>query len=469
MTDARGVITASNIVFVRLSRFSFQQLLGAPHNIIRHPSMPGGAFKLMWDALNDLQPFCAYVNNLAADGSTYSVFATITPLGDDAYLSVRCRPQRADLRQAADSLYEATVAVEQAARQDGKSAHQAAVIGADHLDELLAGAGFSGIEDFMNTALPAEMAVRLANPTNLAAEPGTDEDGHLLARAIDLSVALQQWLGHQAVLDDVVAHLAATVPQLRKSLADALSDGRQIQASATSGFDPFMVWIDLWAVMMDGLDQVLRDLETALDELRLSCQRAGFRVSLAALHTEAVAQFAQESADLEDALGYEEHDRIAALHLLRQALAEGIAMTRQHVEQNIALADKTLEAVAFAHDLIQVPREVLSNWQSSATDQPSELAAQVVEQVNRTDQLMGLLDTLSQQISAITGQTPNASVDIALAAVLECMDAMDAPSESAPRERSRRRRTPKAKTTFMWPDGASPKKNAALVPSLPRV
>lgn len=50
-TDRRGVIQEANSVFVRMSRYPREALVGAPHNIIRHPRMPGGAFKLMWDTL----------------------------------------------------------------------------------------------------------------------------------------------------------------------------------------------------------------------------------------------------------------------------------------------------------------------------------------------------------------------------------------------------------------------------------
>ena len=63
--------------------------------------MPAGAFLLMWDTLTAGRPFCAYVDNLAADGSCYTVFATITPLGD-RYLSVRFRPLRTDLHSRRD-------------------------------------------------------------------------------------------------------------------------------------------------------------------------------------------------------------------------------------------------------------------------------------------------------------------------------------------------------------------------------
>ena len=56
-TDARGVISQANSVFVRLSRYRRDQLVGAPHNLIRHPDMPGGAFFLMWEALQAGQPY----------------------------------------------------------------------------------------------------------------------------------------------------------------------------------------------------------------------------------------------------------------------------------------------------------------------------------------------------------------------------------------------------------------------------
>lgn len=79
-TDPRGVITQANEVFSRLARLPHGVLLGAPHNIVRHPQMPAGAFKIVWDALTRQEATCAYVNNLAGDGSAYWAFATIMPI-----------------------------------------------------------------------------------------------------------------------------------------------------------------------------------------------------------------------------------------------------------------------------------------------------------------------------------------------------------------------------------------------------
>ena len=68
-TDAKGVIERSNDVFVRLSRSEREQLIEVPHNLVRHPEMPDGAFHAMWATLQKGQPFAVYVRNLAANGS----------------------------------------------------------------------------------------------------------------------------------------------------------------------------------------------------------------------------------------------------------------------------------------------------------------------------------------------------------------------------------------------------------------
>ena len=81
-TDLRGIITYANDVFQRVSGFSEAELLGQPHNIIRHPDMPACVFKLLWDTLNNGSEIFAYVLNLARDGSGYWVFAHVTPSYD---------------------------------------------------------------------------------------------------------------------------------------------------------------------------------------------------------------------------------------------------------------------------------------------------------------------------------------------------------------------------------------------------
>lgn len=96
-TDTKGIITYANPCFIEVSGYSESELLGQPHNIIRHPDMPRVIFKLLWEALKVNREFNGYVKNLAKDGRYYWVFANITPNFNDknelvGYHSARRKP-----------------------------------------------------------------------------------------------------------------------------------------------------------------------------------------------------------------------------------------------------------------------------------------------------------------------------------------------------------------------------------------
>jgi len=98
-TNAKGIITYGNPIFIEFSGYSESELLGTQHNIVRHPDMPRAAFKLAWDTIQSGQEFFAYVKNMAKDGSFYWVFTHIAPDFDAnrtivGYTSVRRCPRR---------------------------------------------------------------------------------------------------------------------------------------------------------------------------------------------------------------------------------------------------------------------------------------------------------------------------------------------------------------------------------------
>ena len=70
-TDARGIITYANNLFLRLAGMSQQQALGAPHNCVRHPQMPRSVFKLLWDTVGSGKEIFAYVVNRSMNGDHY--------------------------------------------------------------------------------------------------------------------------------------------------------------------------------------------------------------------------------------------------------------------------------------------------------------------------------------------------------------------------------------------------------------
>lgn len=81
-TDLKGHITYANDVFLRLASYPEKQVIGAPHCLIRHPHMPHGVFKLLWDTLGQEKEIFAYVLNRSANGDHYWVLAHVTPSYD---------------------------------------------------------------------------------------------------------------------------------------------------------------------------------------------------------------------------------------------------------------------------------------------------------------------------------------------------------------------------------------------------
>jgi len=78
-TDPKGYIIYCNRIFVEMAGWSRFELMGANHNIIRHPDMPKLAFKLLWDLVQSKKEFFGFVKNLRKDGGYYWVFAYVTP------------------------------------------------------------------------------------------------------------------------------------------------------------------------------------------------------------------------------------------------------------------------------------------------------------------------------------------------------------------------------------------------------
>ncbi len=92
-TDGSGIITYANQGFCEIAGYNIDELLGQPHNIVRHPDMPKIAFKGLWDDVKNKGFWTGYVKNTRKDGGFYWVYATvmrkIDSSGKSSYLSVR--------------------------------------------------------------------------------------------------------------------------------------------------------------------------------------------------------------------------------------------------------------------------------------------------------------------------------------------------------------------------------------------
>lgn len=115
-TDLKGRITYGNRAFMRIANLPSEQVLGEQHNVVRHPDMPRGTFKLLWDTLKQEREFFGFVKNITADGHFYWVFANITPDRDAdgkliGYFSVRRKPRQESVATM-QAIYQEMLAVE---------------------------------------------------------------------------------------------------------------------------------------------------------------------------------------------------------------------------------------------------------------------------------------------------------------------------------------------------------------------
>lgn len=117
-TDLNGIITHANDAFVEMSGWSREELIGAPHHILRHPDMPKVAFKGLWDDLAARKKWHGYVKNLRKDGGFYWVYATAVPNIRNGevvgYTSVRRKPSRTRIAEL-EPIYRQWLAEEKAA------------------------------------------------------------------------------------------------------------------------------------------------------------------------------------------------------------------------------------------------------------------------------------------------------------------------------------------------------------------
>lgn len=106
-TDTKGFITFANRKFCEISGYSVNELIGEPHNIIRHPDMPKAAFAQMWSTIQSGTLWHGLVKNLRKDGKYYWVDTEVTPIYDKdqnlkGYMAARKPASRKNVVETAE-------------------------------------------------------------------------------------------------------------------------------------------------------------------------------------------------------------------------------------------------------------------------------------------------------------------------------------------------------------------------------
>lgn len=157
-TDHRGIILSGNGVFRRVSGYSYEELIGQPHNIIRHPDVPRCIFAVLWQYITSGQTIAAYVKNMAKDGCHYWVVALVSPI-ERGYLSVRFKPT-SNLLPIVESVYREILEVEHSLGAAGVSRPDMIAQTTQAIIAKINSLGFADYNAFMHAMLATELKSR---------------------------------------------------------------------------------------------------------------------------------------------------------------------------------------------------------------------------------------------------------------------------------------------------------------------
>ena len=160
-TDQKGIIEYANDYFMEVSGYKEWELMGQPHNILRHPDMPKLVFKLLWERLNVAQPIYAIVKNLAKDGSFYWVIADFKTKIDDTGNITHFARRKAvpdDVKAKIEKIYSNILEIEKSAGIEASDAYfkgllEDAGINYDEFIVNLMGLNETQLHDYMSSEI----------------------------------------------------------------------------------------------------------------------------------------------------------------------------------------------------------------------------------------------------------------------------------------------------------------------------
>jgi aerotaxis receptor len=245
-TDTNSHITYANEAFIKVSGFDRDEIIGSPHNMVRHPDMPPEAFADMWATLKSGQSWTALVKNRRKDGDHYWVRANATPVVRSGavvgYMSVRTKPSAVEVQEA-----EATYRAFREGRAGGRAFHRGLIV-------------HTGVMAWRSIGQTLPISWRLAAPLILISALalftahllGLDTQGMWgLAGVLTVGTALKVW-----VLN------AQIVRPLKRVLAQA-----QSVAAGQAGQNLHFNRVDEVGMLMRAVNQAGLNLKSLVDDV----------------------------------------------------------------------------------------------------------------------------------------------------------------------------------------------------------
>lgn len=294
-TDRSGRITYANPAFIEISGFSREELVGSPHNIVRHPDMPPEAFANLWQTIKSGETWVGLVKNRCKNGDYYWVKAHVAPIIENGevqgYVSMRTQASREAIAEA-EAAY--------TAMRDGRGKHLCLNKGELRQRGLMAAIRRFNIFSLRtgSNALAVAAAIFLTLATGLGIqqavqlEPSTQRD----------LVLWTQW----SVLIGGLLALAGFIVWVRyslyKPLMRAVDFTRQIAAgnlTATSppaGRDEVGVLTSALEVMRKSLSSIIGDVNSGVEVVTPAAHDIAAGSQDLASRTEQQAAFLQHTA-----------------------------------------------------------------------------------------------------------------------------------------------------------------------------
>ncbi len=366
-TDKRGAIMAANGLFQRISGFEWEELINAPHKIMRHPDMPKAVFHLMWEMLKAEKVVGAYVKNRTKDGRHYWVYVVAAPT-NDGYISVRIKPT-SPLLESVKTLYADVCAAE----AKGMKPPEAAEV-------LLAGLkalGYDSYAVFQGHALASEVNERTRR-LDLVQE-------HISKRFQMMAEAIHEVQRETAEMT-VVFNAIRTVPMNMRILASRLENaGGPISAISVnygSMLDEMATWVRTF----------VEGPESTFARIRGAILQGQFLAFLWELQREAIQKFGQQTGNQSEAVDITaENTRLAeqAAHYKREAAS--------------ALHIVEVEATRLSRSVLDMKRYVtgLSSTRMMCKIESATLTGSGESLVGIVDQLDACQDEIETRLARI--------------------------------------------------------------------
>ncbi len=365
-TDPRGVILAGNSVFQRVAAYDWEDLIRAPHKIIRHPDMPKGVFQLMWDRLKEGKPTGAYVKNRCKNGRYYWVFALVSP-ADGGYISTRLKPT-SKLFETVSVLYSDLLSRE---KSEGLTPREST----DVLLAAIKAQGFSNYDSFQSHALATEFEAR-------ARQTGQDIDP-LQRRFLDMARAIGQV---QVETNEMTEAFKAirTVPMNMRIIASRLESAGGPISAISVNYSQMLEEMSTWVkTFVDGDTCVFARIRSAI-------LRGQFLSFATALEHEMIDVFRNTAATYPKSIDVEAEIAEVAAH--RKKFLDETMGSLQSVEA---------EAKRFARSVLDMKRYVtgLSSTRMMCKIESAALSNSGTALVGIVEQLDACQDEIEERLA----------------------------------------------------------------------